>query len=208
VGGGESGWIAPDPKNSQIVYAGSYDGLITRQDHRTGQSRNINAWPDNTMGYGVEAMKYRFQWSFPIVFSPHDPKALYIGSQVIHRTTNEGQNWDVISPDLTRNDKSKMGSSGGPITQDNTSVEYYGTVFTIIESPVAKGVIWAGSDDGLVHVTRDGGKKWDNVTPPGMPEWIRINSIDASPHEAGTAYVAATNYQQDDFRPYLYKTTD
>jgi len=208
VGGGESGWIAPDPKNSQIVYAGSYDGLITRQDKRTGQMRNINAWPDNTMGYGVEAMKYRFQWSFPIVFSPHDPKALYIGSNVIHRTTNEGQSWDVISPDLTRNDKSKMGSSGGPITQDNTSVEYYCTVFTIIESPVAKGVIWAGSDDGLVHVTRDGGKKWDNVTPPGMPEWIRINSIDASPHDAGTAYVAATNYQQDDFRPYLYKTTD
>ena len=208
VGGGESGWIAPDPKNSQIVYAGSYDGLITRQDKRTGQMRNINAWPDNTMGYGVEAMKYRFQWSFPIVFSPHDPKALYIGSNVIHRTTNEGQSWDVISPDLTRNDKSKMGSSGGPITQDNTSVEYYCTVFTIIESPVAKGVIWAGSDDGLVHVTRDGGKKWDNVTPPGMPDWIRINSIDASPHDAGTAYVAATNYQQDDFRPYLYKTTD
>ncbi|HTP36638.1 MAG TPA: hypothetical protein VMJ75_30890 [Candidatus Acidoferrales bacterium] len=208
VGGGESGWIAPDPKNSQIVYAGSYDGLITRQDKRTGQMRNINAWPDNTMGYGVEAMKYRFQWSFPIVFSPHDPKALYIGSNVIHRTTNEGQSWDVISPDLTRNDKSKMGSSGGPITQDNTSVEYYCTVFTIIESPVARGVIWAGSDDGLVHVTRDGGKKWDNVTPPGMPDWIRINSIDASPHDAGTAYVAATNYQQDDFRPYLYKTTD
>jgi photosystem II stability/assembly factor-like uncharacterized protein len=208
VGGGESGWIAPDPRNSQIVYAGSYDGLITRQDKRTGQSRNINAWPDNTMGYGVEAMKYRFQWSFPIVFSPNDPKALYIGSNVLMKTVNEGQSWDVISPDLTRNDKSKMGTSGGPITQDNTSVEYYCTLFTIIESPVGKGVIWTGSDDGLVHVTRDGGKKWDNVTPPGMPEWIRINSIDASPHDAGTAYVAATNYQLDDFRPYLYKTTD
>ena len=208
VGGGESGWIAPDPRNSQIVYAGSYDGLITRQDKRTGQSRNINAWPDNTMGYGVEAMKYRFQWSFPIVFSPHDPKALYIGSNVLMKTVNEGQSWEVISPDLTRNDKSKMGTSGGPITQDNTSVEYYCTLFTIIESPVGKGVIWTGSDDGLVHVTRDGGKKWDNVTPPGMPEWIRINSIDASAHDAGTAYVAATNYQLDDFRPYLYKTTD
>ena len=208
VGGGESGWIAPDPRNSQIVYAGSYDGLLTRQDKRTGQSRNINAWPDNTMGYGVEAMKYRFQWSFPIVFSPHDSKTLYIGSNVLMKTTSEGQNWEVISPDLTHNDKSKMGTSGGPITQDNTSVEYYCTLFTIIESPVGKGVIWTGSDDGLVHVTRDGGKKWDNVTPPGMPEWIRINSIDASPHDAGTAYVAATNYQLDDFRPYLYKTTD
>ena len=208
VGGGESGWIAPDPRNSQIVYAGSYDGLITRQDKRTGQMRNINAWPDNTMGYGVEAMKYRFQWSFPIVFSQHDPKTLYIGSQMLLKTTNEGQNWEAISPDLTRNDKSKMGSSGGPITQDNTSVEYYGTIFTIIESPVTKGVIWTGSDDGLVQVTRDGGKNWANVTPPGMPEWIRINSIDASPFDAGTAYVAATNYQQDDFRPYLYMTTD
>jgi hypothetical protein len=190
------------------VYAGSYDGLITRQDKRTGQSRNINAWPDNTMGYGVEAMKYRFQWSFPIVFSPHDPKTLYIGSNVLLKTVNEGQSWDVISPDLTRNDKSRMGTSGGPITQDNTSVEYYCTIFTIIESPVGKGVIWTGSDDGLVQVTRDGGQKWENVTPPGMPEWIRINSIDASPHDAGTAYVAATNYQMDDFRPYLYKTTD
>jgi photosystem II stability/assembly factor-like uncharacterized protein len=208
VGGGESGWIAPDPRNSEIVYAGSYDGLITRQDKRTGQSRNINAWPDNTMGYGVEAMKYRFQWSFPIVFSPHDPKTLYIGANVLMKTTNEGQSWDVISPDLTRNDKSKMGTSGGPITQDNTSVEYYCTIFTIMESPAAKGVIWTGSDDGLVQVTRDGGKKWENATPPGMPEWIRINSIDASPHDAGTAYVAATNYQMDDFRPYLYKTAD
>ncbi|MEO8373220.1 MAG: glycosyl hydrolase, partial [Candidatus Solibacter sp.] len=208
VGGGESGWIAPDPRNTQIVYAGSYDGLLTRQDRRTGQSRNINAWPDNTMGYGAEAMKYRFQWNFPIAFSPHDPKALFIGSNMLMRSTNEGQSWDVISKDLTRHDKAKMGSSGGPITQDNTSVEYYCTIFTFMESPVTKGVIWTGSDDGLVHVTRDGGKTWENVTPPGMPEWIRINSIDASGFAAGTAYVAATNYQQDDFRPYLYKTGD
>jgi len=208
VGGGESGWIAPDPKNSEIVYAGSYDGYITRQDHRTGQSRDINAWPDNTMGYGVEAMKYRFQWSYPIVFSPHDAKTLFIGANVLMKTTNEGQNWEVISPDLTRNDKSKMGTSGGPITQDNTSVEYYCTIFTVMESPVTKGLIWVGSDDGLVHVTRDGGKKWDNVTPKDMPEWIQINSIDASVHDPGTAYVAATMYKWDDFRPYLYKTTD
>jgi len=208
VGGGESGWIAPDPRDSQIVYAGSYDGLITRQDHRTGQSRDINAWPDNTMGYGVEAMKYRFQWSYPIAFSPHDPKTLYIGANVLLKTTNEGQSWEVISPDLTRNDKSKMGTSGGPITQDNTSIEYYCTIFTFMESPVTKGVIWTGSDDGLVHVTRDAGKNWGNVTPKDMPEWIQINSIDASAHDAGTAYVAATMYKSDDFRPYLYKTTD
>ncbi|MGD0871707.1 MAG: glycosyl hydrolase [Bryobacteraceae bacterium] len=208
VGGGESGWIAPDPRDSQIVYAGSYDGLLTRQDHRTGQSRDINAWPDNTMGYGAEAMKYRFQWSYPIAFSPHDPKTLYIGANVLLKTTNEGQSWEVISPDLTRKDKSKLGTSGGPITQDNTSIEYYCTIFTFMESPVAKGVIWTGSDDGLVHVTRDGGKNWSNVTPKDMPEWIQINSIDASAHDAGTAYVAATMYKSDDFRPYLYKTTD
>ena len=208
VGGGESGWIAPDPTNSEIVYAGSYDGLITRQDHRTGQMRDINAWPDNTMGYGVEAMKYRFQWSYPIAFSPHDPKTLYIGAQVLLKSTNEGQSWEAISPDLTRNDKSRMGTSGGPITQDNTSIEYYCTIFTFMESPVTKGTIWVGSDDGLVHVTRDGGKHWDNVTPKDMPEWIQINSIDASAHDPGTAYVAATMYKSDDFRPYLYKTTD
>jgi len=208
VGGGESGWIAPDPRDSEIVYAGSYDGLITRQDHRTGQSRDINAWPDNTMGYGVEAMKYRFQWSYPIAFSPHDPKTLYIGANVLLKTTNEGQSWDVISPDLTRNDKSKMGTSGGPITQDNTSIEYYCTIFTFEESPVTKGVIWVGSDDGLVNVTRDGGKNWTNVTPKDMPEWIQINSIDTSAFDAGTAYVAATMYKSDDFRPYLYKTND
>ena len=208
MGGGESGWIAPDPRDSQIVYAGSYDGLITRQDHHTGQSRDINAWPDNTMGYGVEAMKYRFQWSYPIAFSPHDPKTLYIGAKVLLKTTNEGQSWEAISPDLTRNDKSKMGTSGGPITQDNTSIEYYCTIFTFMESPVTKGVIWTGSDDGLVHVTRDAGKTWSNVTPKDMPEWIQINSIDASPHDPGTAYVAATMYKSDDFRPYLYKTND
>jgi photosystem II stability/assembly factor-like uncharacterized protein len=208
VGGGESGWIAPDPRDSEIVYAGSYDNLITRQDHRTGQTRNINAWPDNPMGYGAESMKYRFQWSFPILFSPHDPKTLYIASNVLMKTENEGQNWQNISPDLTRDDKSKQKSSGGPITQDNTSIEYYDTIFTIAESPVAKGQIWAGTDDGLVQVTRDAGKTWSNVTPKGLPEWTRINTIEASPFDAGTAYVAATNYQQDDFHPYLFRTTD
>ena len=208
VGGGESGWIAPDPRDSEIVYAGSYGNLITRQDHRTGQTRNINAWPDNPMGYGAESLKYRFQWSFPIVFSLHDPKTLYIGANVLMKTANEGQNWQNISPDLTRDDKAKQKSSGGPITQDNTSIEYYDTIFTVAESPIAKGQIWVGTDDGLVQLTRDGGKTWSNVTPPGMPDWIRINAIDPSPFEAGTAYMAATNYQQDDFHPYLYKTAD
>jgi photosystem II stability/assembly factor-like uncharacterized protein len=208
VGGGESGWIAPDPKDSEIVYAGSYGNLITRQDHHTGQMRNINPWPDNPMGYGADVLKYRFQWTFPIVFSPHDPKLLYIGSNVMMKTTNEGQNWQVMSPDLTRNDKSKQASSGGPITQDNTSVEYYDTIFTVMESPVAKGLIWAGTDDGLVQLTRDGGAHWENVTPKEVPEWSQVNSIEASPFDAGTAYVAVTAYKLDDFRPYLFKTTD
>ncbi len=208
VGGGESGWIAPDPKDSEIVYAGSYGNLITRFDHHTGITRNINAWPDNPMGYGAESLKYRFQWNFPIAFSPHDPTVLYMGSNVMMKSTDEGQSWTNISPDLTRDDKEKQKSSGGPVTQDNTSVEYYDTIFTFMESPVTKGVIWAGSDDGLVHVTRDAGKTWAKVTPPGMPDFIRINLIEASPFDAATAYVAATNYQQDDFRPYLFKTND
>ena len=208
VGGGESGWIAPSPKDSEIVYAGSYGGLITRQDHRTGQQRNVTPWPDNPMGAGAADLKYRFQWNFPILFSPHDPNTLYAGGNVLFKSTNEGQSWQAISGDLTRNEKSKLGSSGGPITKDNTSIEYFCTIFTVMESPVEKGTIWVGSDDGLVHVTRDGGKNWQNVTPKGMPEWIQINSIDASSIDAGTAYVAATMYKLDDFKPYLYKTSD
>ncbi len=208
VGGGESGWVVADPLNSNFVYAGSYDGLLTRFDTKTGLERDINAWPDNPMGAGVEAMKYRFQWSFPLLFSPHDPHRLYAGANVLLATTDEGQHWTAMSPDLTRNDKSKQGPSGGPITKDNTAVEYYDTIFTIDESPVTAGVIWVGSDDGLIHVTRDDGKSWQNVTPKDMPEWIRINCIAASPFDAGTAYVAATMYLSDDFHPFLYKTTD
>ncbi|HYN84605.1 MAG TPA: hypothetical protein VER32_05085, partial [Pyrinomonadaceae bacterium] len=208
VGGGESGWIAPHPQDSNVVFAGSYGGYLTRYDHRTKQLRTVNVWPDNPMGAGAEAMKYRFQWNYPIFFSPHETNTLYVAGDRLFRSTNEGHSWETISPDLTRNDKSKQGSSGGPITKDNTSVEYYNTVFTAMESPVQRGVIWAGSDDGLVHVTRDGGRRWENVTPQGMPEWIQINSLDASPHDAATAYVAATMYKWDDFRPYLYKTSD
>jgi len=208
VGGGESGWIAPDPLNSNFVYAGSYDGLLTRYDNTTGSERNINTWPDNPMGSGVEAMKYRFQWSFPLLFSLHDKHRLYAGANVLLATTDEGQHWTAMSPDLTRNDKTKQGPSGGPITKDNTAVEYYDTIFTMDESPVKAGVMWVGSDDGLVHVTQDDGKTWQNVTPKEMPEWIRINCIAASPFDAGTAYVAATMYLSDDFHPFLYRTTD
>ena len=211
VGGGESGWIAPHPENSDIVFAGSYGGFLTRYDHRTKQQRNVNVYPDNPMGAGAEAMKYRFQWNYPILFSPHKTEGkypLYAGGNILFRSLDEGQSWQAISPDLTRNDKSKQGTSGGPITQDNTSVEYYSTIFTAAESPVRPGVIWTGSDDGLVHVTQDGGKTWSNVTPKDMPEWIQINSIEASPHDAGTAYFAATAYKSDDYKPYIYKTSD
>ena len=210
VGGGESGWIAPSPKDSNIVFAGSYGGYLTRYDHRTRQTRAVNVWPDNPMGYGAEGMKYRFQWNFPILFSLHDPNVLYTAGNILFKSTNEGQSWEAISPDLTRNDPSKLGPSGGPITKDNTGVEYYCTIFAVAESPLARGLIWAGSDDGLVWVTDDGGKNWRNVTPPAsqMPEWIQINSIEASPHDPKKAYFAATMYKHGDFRPYLYRTAD
>jgi photosystem II stability/assembly factor-like uncharacterized protein len=213
VGGGESGWIAPLPRDSEIVFAGSYGGLITRYDHHTGQLRDVNPYPNNPMGAGADVLKYRFQWNFPLVFSPHDKSpsgTLYTAANVLFKSTNEGQSWEAISPDLTRNDKSKQASSGGPITKDNTSIEYYDTIFTVIESPVQAGTIWTGSDDGLVYLTRDGGKNWSQVTPPKeiMPEWIQINSIEASPFDAGTAFVAATMYKFDDYRPYLYRTSD
>ncbi|HSK72099.1 MAG TPA: hypothetical protein VK892_10420, partial [Pyrinomonadaceae bacterium] len=211
VGGGESGWIAPHPENSDIVFAGSYGGYLTRYDHRTKQVRTVNVYPENPMGAGAETMKYRFQWNYPILFSPHKINGvypLYTAGNILFRSMDEGQSWQAISPDLTRNDKSKQGDSGGPITRDNTSVEYYDTIFTVAESPIQQGVIWTGSDDGLVYVTRDGGKNWENVTPKNMPEWIQINSIEASPIDAGTAYFAATMYKWDDYKPYIYKTTD
>jgi photosystem II stability/assembly factor-like uncharacterized protein len=210
VGGGESGWIAPDPRNSNIVYAGSYGNLITRFDAFTGVQRNINPWPDNPMGHPAADLKYRFQWSFPIIISPHDPKVIYAAANVLFKSTDEGQSWEPISKDLTRDDKSRQGSSGGPITKDNTSIEYYCTIFTVNVSLLTKGLIWVGSDDGLVHLTRDGGKTWTNVTPPKdiLPEWSQINAIEPSPFDPATAYVAATMYKSDDFHPYLYKTSD
>jgi photosystem II stability/assembly factor-like uncharacterized protein len=208
--GGESGHIAVDPKNNDIVYGGSYDGYLTRLDHSTGEERTVDVYPDNPMGDGASAMKYRFQWNFPIFFSPHPPHALYAAGNHLFKTTNEGQSWEKISPDLTRNDISKMGSSGGPITKDNTSVEYYCTIFAACESPYEKDLLWVGSDDGLIHVSKDGGKNWENVTPPKsiMPEWLMINSIDPHPFVKGGAYVAGTLYKANDFQPYLYKTLD
>jgi len=206
--GGESGHLAVDPTNNEIVYGGSYDGLLVRKNHSTGEERSINAWPDNPMGHGAEGAKYRFQWNFPIFFSPYDSKKMYAASQNLHVTYNGGESWEIISPDLTRNDPTKMGSSGGPITKDNTSVEYYCTIFAVAESPYEKDLILAGSDDGLLHITRDGGKKWDNVTPSIMPQWTMINSVEFDPFVKGGAYVAATSYKSGDYHPYLFKTKD
>jgi photosystem II stability/assembly factor-like uncharacterized protein len=206
--GGESAHIAVDPENDDIVYGGSYDGFLTRVNHKTGTTRAINVWPDNPMGHGAEGMKYRFQWNFPIIFSKHNPNKLYTFSQHVHVTENEGQSWKIISPDLTRNDPEKLKSSGGPITQDNTSVEYYCTIFAAQESPLKEGLLWVGSDDGLIHVTQNGGETWENVTPKDMPEWMMINSIEPSAFNPGTCYVAGTKYKTGDFMPYLYKTTD
>ncbi|HET7711430.1 MAG TPA: glycosyl hydrolase, partial [Thermoanaerobaculia bacterium] len=206
--GGESGHIVADPQNPDIVFGGSYGGYLTMVNHRTEEVRDVNAWPDNPMGHGAEGAAERFQWNFPILFSPNDPAVLYAASQHLFRSKDRGASWERISNDLTRNDKTKMASSGGPITKDNTSVEYYGTIFAIAESALEPGVIWTGSDDGLVHVSRDHGKTWSDVTPKGMPQWLMINSIDPSPFDKGTAYVAGTMYKSDDFRPYLYRTND
>jgi photosystem II stability/assembly factor-like uncharacterized protein len=206
--GGESAHIAVDPENDDIVYGGSYGGFLTRVNHDARTVRAVNVWPDNPMGYGAEGMKYRFQWNFPIIFSRHDPKKLYTFSNHVHLSTDEGQSWELLSPDLTRNDPDKLVSSGGPITQDNTGVEYYCTIFAANESPLKEGLMWVGSDDGLIHLTRDGGQNWENVTPAGMPEWSMVNSVEPSAFDEGTCYVAATRYKLGDFQPYLYKTTD
>jgi photosystem II stability/assembly factor-like uncharacterized protein len=208
VGGGESGFVVPDPTNSSIVYAGSYDGLITRFDKKSQQVQDIASWPLNPMGSGAAELKHRFQWTAPIHISPHDPKVIYHGGEAVFKTTDGGMTWAPISGDLTRNDKSKQQSSGGPLTQDNTSVEYYDTVFAIAESPVEKGVIWAGTDDGLVHVTRDGGQNWSKVTSKDFGEWSLVSIIEPSPHSGGTAYVAIDRHKLDDYRPYIFKTTD
>lgn len=206
--GSESGHLAPDPADPEIVYGGNYGGLLEVENHRTHESRAVNVWPDNPMGHGVEDMKYRFQWNFPIFFSPHDNKKLYTTSNHVHVSSNGGQSWETISPDLTKNDKTKMGSSGGPITKDNTSVEYYGTIFAAGESPYEKDFIVTGSDDGLVHATTDGGKNWQNISPKDMPEWTMINSVEFDPHAKGGIYVAGTRYKLGDYRPYLYKSKD
>ncbi|HEX9369060.1 MAG TPA: hypothetical protein VF921_20690 [Vicinamibacterales bacterium] len=208
VGGGESGYIAPDPRDTDVFYAGSYGGLLTRVNRRTNEQRAINVWPDNPMGHASGDMTERFQWTFPIVIAPTDPKTIYVTSQHVWTSTNEGQSWQRISPDLSRHDPSTMGDSGGPITLDQTGVETYAVVFALAPSPVDGTVIWAGSDDGLVHVTRDGGKNWTKITPPDLPDFARVSLIEASPHDAATAYLTANRYQRADRAPYVYRTHD
>jgi photosystem II stability/assembly factor-like uncharacterized protein len=208
AGGGESGYIASRHDDPDVVYAGSYGGHLTRKDMRTGVTRNVNAWPDNPMGHPVRDARYRFQWTFPIITGKHAPNAVYIGSQHVHRSTNGGESWTVISPDLSYNDKSTQGNSGGPLTLDQTSVEYYGVVFALAESPVRAGTLWAGTDDGRVWITTNAGIAWNEVTPRDMQKFTRVSSIDASAHSACAAYVAANRFQLDDDRPYLWKTAD
>ncbi len=210
VGGGEAGHTQSEPGNPDIVYAGEYLGIFTQFDHRTGQARNTSAYPENGSGHGPADLQHRFQWTAPILVSPHDPKTTYHAAEVIFKTQDGGQTWTTISGDLTRNDKTKQQWAGGPITGDNTGVEYFGTVFALAESPLKAGVIWSGSDDGLVQVTKDAGATWTNVTAnmPKFTDFATVSLIEASPFDAGTAYVVVEAHRLDDMKPYLFKTTD
>lgn len=205
---GESAHLAPDPLNNNIIYGSDYKGYMSMQNLDNGQERSTNVWPFLPAGSGVEVMKYRFNWNYPVCFSHHDPKKLYAGSNFLHATTNGGTSWEVISPDLTRAEPETIKSSGGPITQDNTGAEYYANIFVITESPYTKDEIWTGSDDGLLHVTVDGGKNWKNVTPPMSPKYNMMNSIDVNPFVVGGSYVVASSYKFSDYTPYIYKTLD
>ena len=206
--GGEAGYIVPDPKNSDITYGGEYDGTMTKHDKSNGQDKLVSVYPEVNDGSGVVKKKYRFQWTYPIAFSHWDKNTLYCTSQYVHRSTDGGMSWETISPDLTTNDTSKQQQSGGPITADNTGAEVYCDIYAFAESPVQQGVMWAGSDDGLVHVTKDNGKTWTNVTPKQIPKWATVSIIDASPFDAGTAYLAAHAYKIGDNSPYVFRTND
>ncbi|HUO24351.1 MAG TPA: hypothetical protein VMU61_01720 [Candidatus Aquilonibacter sp.] len=208
VGGGEAGYIAPYPPDPNIVYAADYQGTITRFDKRTGQVKSITEQPELSDAHGAAHLDHRFQWTAPVVISPHDPNTLYHGGERLFQTTDGGVHWEAISPDLTRNDKSKQQVSGGNITLDDSGTEYYDTIFSVAESPITKGLIWVGTDDGLIQMTRDGGKNWSNVTPKDMPEWSRVSLVEASPHDAGTAYVAVDRHENDDLKPYIYETNN
>jgi len=214
VGTGESGHIAVHPSDPDIAYIGAVGsspgggGALQRYDHRSRQIRLVTVWPETDQGWASKDHRYRFNWTFPIAFSPHDSKVVYAAGNRLFRTLNEGSNWEAISPDLTRQDASKLGISGGPVTRDSSGAEQYATIVAFAESPLEQGLLWAGSDDGLVHVSRDGGRNWRNVTPPDLPEWSWVGSIEVSSHAPGTAFVAATRYKLDDYEAYLYQTVD
>ncbi len=208
AGGGESGYVTPHPTKPWIIFAGSYGGLLTRKDMRTGFERNVTVYPVNPMGYSSKDIAVRFQWTFPIVFSRHNPNVIYAAGSKLFRSTNEGESWTEVSPELARRDPKTMEASGGPITKDQTGVETYALIFAFDESPVQQGVLWVGTDDGLVHVSKNDGRTWENVTPPGIGDFTRISIIEPSHYSAGTAYVAANRYQLGDKRPLIYKTTD
>lgn len=206
--GAESGYVVADPLNPDVVYGGNYSGYLSRLDHKTGENHAVSVWPDDPLGGGADVSKYRFQWNFPIFFSPHNPKKLYAGGNHLFVTENEGASWQALGGDLTTNDKNRQRSSGGPITKDNTGVEVYCTVFTATESALEKDLLWTGSDDGLIHVSKDGGGNWQNVTPPGAGQWMMWNCVEADPFVKGKAYFAGTKYKSDDFAPYIFKTED
>jgi photosystem II stability/assembly factor-like uncharacterized protein/uncharacterized protein YukE len=214
VAGGESGWATPDLVDPNIVWSsasgsGSIGGIVERYDLRNGQARNVEVWPDQTNGSTAGELKYRFVWTLPLTISPHDHKKIYVGSQFVHQTTDDGQSWQVISPDLTSNDKSKQGFSGG-LTGDNIGVEYAPVVFAIAESPKQSGLIWAGTNDGIVQLTRDGGKSWTNVTKniPNLPPWGTVSNIEPSRYDAGAAYLTVDFHQVNNRDPFIYKTKD
>jgi len=206
--GAESGYVVADPLNPDIVYGGNYSGYLSRLDHKTGENRAVSVWPDDPLGGGADVAKYRFQWNFPIFFSPHNPKKLYAGGNILFATENEGASWTALGGDLTTNDKERQRSSGGPITKDNTGVEVYCTIFTATESALEKDLLWTGSDDGLIHVSKDGGKNWDNVTPKEAGQWMMWNCVETDPFKKGKAYFVGTKYKSDDFTPYVFKTED
>ncbi|TNF72635.1 MAG: glycosyl hydrolase [Acidobacteria bacterium] len=208
IGGCESGHVAVDPRNPEITYSGCYGGSIGRYDHATDQEREIMAYPQLAVGQAARDLKYRFQWNAPIRLSPHDPSVLYHTSQYVHRSTDEGQSWEVISPDLTRNDPDKQDYAGGDLTWDNTGVEVYDTIFAFEESVQTPGLLWAGTDDGRVHISRDNGANWEEITPAGMPDWGQVNTLELSAHDPGRAFLAVTRYRLDDFRPYIFRTND
>jgi len=214
AGSGESGFMAVHPEDPNIVFVGAVGsspgggGSLQRYDHKSGQIRLVNVWPQLHGGIGPGDLDYRFPWTYPILFSPHDPTVVYTAGNVVFRSIDQGHTWEPISPDLSRNDPAKLGASGGPITKDTSGAEHYCTVATLRECPLEPGVLWAGSDDGLVHVSRDGGDNWEDVTPPDLPEWTFVRTVEPSPQQAGTVYVAATRYKLDDVTPYLYRSTD